>query len=245
MIARQHPALDRLDAFVAAVSGADGVAEHLVACAECRAYVDDTRAAANAFDTDAQTDAHSFIARLRNEEARRRAPAAAARRLASRGPALRKVASVIVPALAMAAAIFMLVRAPGPDSRAVLPDEPSLRFKGKVELAVIRDRDGVQERLTVEVPIRPGDRIRVEVGVAHERPILAGVLGKDGSWLPLVLPTTIEAGSYLSPKSARYDTSPSEGWILAGFPEEVERAKATRAFEGITAIPVVVDRERD
>jgi predicted anti-sigma-YlaC factor YlaD len=253
----EHPALARLDAFAAEVPGADGVEAHVARCAACRAYVDETREAAKAFRTEANADA--FVARLREEEAKRtptevRAEGAAdspkGRLTASaskprRERSVGKIVGIVVPAVAMAAAIAFLVRGQGGISPSVLPDEPALRFKGKVGVAVVRDRAGDQERLTLEVPVRPGDRIRVEVGVADTRPIVAGVLGKDGSWLALVVPTLLEAGTYLSPKSARFDDAPTEGWIVAGAPDAVERAKVTRVFDDVTAIPIVVEREHD
>lgn len=66
--------------------------------------------------------------------------------------------------------------------------------------------------------------------------------GGVGAWwspVPLILPTVLEAGTHISERAAHFDDSPTEGWILAGHPEAVERARTTRIFDEIMAMPVV------
>lgn len=64
---------------------------------------------------------------------------------------------------------------------------------------------------------------------------MAGLLGKDGSWLVLLTPALLEAGTHFSERSARFDDAPTEGWILAGEPQTVEGARATHDFSQVAA----------
>lgn len=227
----QHPAGFRLDA-LAAGDPDDEARVHVDACDACRAYVDGLRAEAEAAPTDRDA-ARAFVARLAPSPS----PAAARSR-----PRIARVAWVAGPLLA-AALLFLVVRRPAtPDERgAPSAETPESRFKGGIQLAVVLDRGGDQRRITSEVAVRPGDRLRVEVGIDSARPLVVGMLGKDGTWVVLLAPTTLEAGTHFSERAARFDETPTEGWILAGHPDDVERARMTKSFDRVRAIPVVLE----
>jgi hypothetical protein len=112
------------------------------------------------------------------------------------------------------------------------------RFKGLGQLAVVRERDGEQERFTGNVLTRPLDRLRVEVGVASPAMLTALLLEEDGSFVVLLHPRRLETGTHLSEQAARLDERPTSGWILAGTPEEVERARQTRDFRNVSMLRV-------
>lgn len=103
--------------------------------------------------------------------------------------------------------------------------DPPTSFKGVRQVAVIRERDGEQKRFTGRVPVKEGDRLRVEVAIDREQTIVAGVLSEDGSYLELMPPSVRPTGTHYSEKSARVSAPPSNGTILVGTEEQVARAK--------------------
>lgn len=228
MNASTHPAGFRLDGHVAGDVDAE-VAAHLEACAECRGYVTALTSAARA-SAPRDGDVETFIVRCTTRGVN--APEATATVLLRRR--FVRVAWIATPLVA-AAVLVLVLRLPGPESSHV----SETRFKGGVQLAIIRDRDGWQERTSGQVSVRPGDRLRVDLAIDSERPIVVGFLGNDGSWSVLLAPTLLEAGSHLSERAARFDESPTEGVILAGPPDLVEAARATRDFDGLVVLPVV------
>lgn len=119
--------------------------------------------------------------------------------------------------------------------------EPGTRFKGGLSLAVVRERGGDQTRFTGAVPVRSGDRLRLEVALDRTEAILAAVLGDDGSWLELMAEGARDAGTHLSERSARVDASPTGGVIVVGRAEDVRRARATRDTRGLTTIRIEVE----
>jgi hypothetical protein len=253
----EHPPLFRLDA-VAAGDDDERLAAHLEACESCAAYV--TRAAEMAarFRAGQGEDAERFIASLEtlsaaggaadaSSSADRGGPleTAGAPRRASVFVMMPRAAWIAAPLLA-AAALLLIVRGTHEVPHAPEPSvsgEPSFRFKGKLQLAVVRDRQGDQSRVATEVTVRPGDRLRVEVGVNDTRPIEVGFLGEDGTWVLLLAPAVIEAGTHFSERAARFDDTPTAGWIVAGHPEDVARARVSRTFDAVSAIPVIVEHD--
>lgn len=103
--------------------------------------------------------------------------------------------------------------------------DPATSFKGVRQVAVIRERDGEQKRFTGRVPVKEGDRLRVEVAIDREQTIVAGVLSEDGTYLELMPPSVRPTGTHYSEKSARVSAPPSNGTILVGTEEQVARAK--------------------
>jgi hypothetical protein len=148
-------------------------------------------------------------------------------------PFRRNLAAIALP-LAAAAVLFLVFRdkkpaeiAPSavPTVSTVLMDEPSTSFKGVRQVAVIRERGGEQKRFTGRVPVKEGDRLRVEVAIDREQTIVAGVLSEDGSYLELMPKGVRPTGTHYSEKSARVSAPPSNGTILVGTEEQVTRAK--------------------
>jgi hypothetical protein len=148
----------------------------------------------------------------------------------------KNLAAIALP-LAAAAILVILFREKKPGDEAIttttIPTvtataataEPATSFKGVRQVAVIRERDGEQKRFTGKVPVKEGDRLRVEVAIDREQTIVAGVLSEDGSFLELMPPMVRPTGTHYSEKSARVSAPPSNGSILVGTEEQVARAK--------------------
>jgi hypothetical protein len=122
----------------------------------------------------------------------------------------------------------------------VLPatSDPETRFKGGMQVAVVRERGGKQERFSSTVRVRPGDRLRAEVALDREQAILGAVLADDGSYLELMPLGTRGPGTHFSERSAKIDAAPSRGTILIGSPEAVARARETRDLAGLSTLRV-------
>jgi hypothetical protein len=248
-----HPNARRLDGLAA--GGADPQAEaHLAVCAPCARYVEGLRRGLPAV---AGPDADAFVAALAlradHDTPGAQAPARGARAEGPAprprfGPRARQIAFATGPLLAAAALLLLVLRPapPGPPHAdappALTPDGGPVRFKGEVALAVIRERGGEQERLVHEASVRAGDRIRLEVSSSAEGPLAAGVLADDGAWLPLLEAASADVGTHFSERSARFDDEPTEGFVLAGRPDEVERARTSRRFEGVATLRLRYER---
>lgn len=113
-----------------------------------------------------------------------------------------------------------------------------MQFKGGLQIAIVRERGTDQERFASVVAVRPGDRFRVEVSLDRERPVTAGVLASDGSWLTVLAPALLAPGTHLSERAAAVDDHPIDGVVIAGIPADVERARATRDFTGVTVLAI-------
>ncbi|MBX3216542.1 MAG: hypothetical protein KF850_31190 [Labilithrix sp.] len=234
----EHPTLFRLDAHAA--GDLDPlVEEHLDTCAPCAAYVERLRGAMRAHADDEGDAAADFVLGL-VDRSRAREPERGGSAPATRS--LRRISAAGAAILAAAAAIVLVGRggpyAPGADAAS---SEPAVRFKGRTQLAVIRDRRGEQIRSATEVRVRPGDRVRAEVSVDDPRPVEVGFLGKDGTWILLLAPTLFEAGTYFSDRAAVFDDAPTEGWIIAGAPEAVARARAGRPLDEVSSVQVIAE----
>lgn len=177
------------------------------------------------------------------------------------------IATSVVTPLAAAAAILLLARsttlpspptssprdplsagaqAPAPPDtiqmgrlpQPVAAAEPDTRFKGGMQIAVVRDRGGLQTRFSGPVVVKPGDRLRVEVALDREQAILGAVLSDDGNYLELMPEGVRGAGTYFSERSAKIDETPTRGTIVIGSPEAVARARATKQFDGVATLRV-------
>jgi len=236
----EHPPLFRLDAHAAGDHDA-GVDEHLSSCARCAEYVKRLSGAVRAHSDREGAKAADFVLGLGDiRRERERAgvsedkPVRASRRLQM---------TLAAGSVLAAAAVLVLVARSGPhlSTADAAVGEPSIRFKGKMQLAIIRDRRGEQARTATEVRVRPGDRLRAEVSVDDSRPVEIGFLGRDGTWVLLLAPSVLEAGTYFSDRAAEFDEAPTEGWIIAGRPEAVDRARHERSFADVSVIPVVAE----
>lgn len=206
-----HPNSLDLEAF-ACGDETDAVRAHVDACDACRAFVSDLRGLPAPTGID--------VASIARRETRRR---------------LYAGVSIALP-LAAAAVLLLFLRAPRPPETSGAPVgplpvvpaetvEPSTSFKGVRQVAVIRERDGRQERFTHRVPVRDGDRLRVEVAIDREQAILAAVIGDDGSYLELMPSAVRTPGTHYSEKSARVSGPPSGGTIVVGTEEQIARAR--------------------
>jgi hypothetical protein len=214
-----HPAGWALDA-VAAGDAASDVETHLAGCDACARYVATVRGEAEGFR--ARADASSFAATVH------------ARAKGTRPPRRANVLWVAAPALAAAVALVAWPTR-SPVSPGVDPTVASEHFKGGLTIAVVREREGRQDRLTEPFEIEPGDRIRLEVSVDHERPVAGGLLSSDGTWAVLLAPVPVGAGTHYSELAARFDEEPTDAFLLVGAPEDVDRARATRNFDAVIA----------
>lgn len=211
-----HPSSLDLEAFAVGEAD-DAVARHLDACPPCRALVDRVKAL----------------------------PPPARRPL----PRDRRWLALAAP-LALAACLLLALRqAPAtPGTPTFAPPEtvePDTTFKGTMQLAVIRDRDGVQQRVTTgPVHVRPGDRLRLEVALDRPQTIASAVLGDDASWVELMPSAERPAGTHFSERAVKIDAAPTHGTILVGTPEAIARARATRQFGSVMAVRVDGEESR-
>jgi hypothetical protein len=200
---------------------------HLAECEACRRHVEKLRAGARAF---AEQDAAPFLQMVaRGAEGERRA----------RGLALTRIAWLAAPLAA--AAIFVLLARPaaGP---LLEPAAQTARFKGgepAVFAIVEHGRGAEQERVTGEVRVRAGDRVRVEVSVDHPSPIVAGVLEDDGAWTQLLAPAELDAGTHFSDLAARFDDPVRPARILVGAPEAVARGRTGGDLAGVVVLRIL------
>jgi hypothetical protein len=235
----EHPTLFRLDAH-AAGDHAEGVEEHLAQCTACSEYVERLRVGVRRHAEEDGARAAEYVLGLADLL---QAQSPSAREQSQWWARSRRTAVAGLSILAAAAAFALVARngiqLPGADAAA--SEQPAIRFKGKLQLAVIRDRSGDQTRSATEVRVRPGDRLRAEISVDDSRPVEVGFLGRDGTWVLLLAPALVEAGTYFSDRAAEFDETPTEGWIVAGRPDDVNRTKSERSFENVSAIPVLAE----
>jgi hypothetical protein len=246
-----HPASLDLEAFACGDHVA-GVGDHIDVCGACKAFVAKIKEASEAFVRATPIDdvvrAAERLAgasdRIAKGEARVVALDARRRRADWR--------MVVLPIVAVAAGVLLWwkVGAEGPakPSGAVAMNEPAVSagaadpettFKGGAQVAVIRERDGDQQRFTSAVGIRGGDRLRIEVALDRPQTILAGVLAEDGTWLDLMVEGTRGAGTHFSEQAARFDDQPMRGWILVGTPDAIAQSRAAHAPRGgVVSMPL-------
>ena len=211
-------------------------ARHVAQCDACRAYVERLREAAAEFakhEPTADEFANQVAAKTR-----------------STSTSIRVVGGAL--ALVAAAALIFFILRPASEpagplamNSAVETSAPApVRFKGAPQLAVIRLREGGQERLSAEAGVRPWDRLRVEVSVDALGQIEVGVLSEQNEWVTLLPATMLEPGTHLTPQAVRFDGAPSAGWIIAGPPEAVAQARKTKIFEGVAIMPLHLETKR-
>lgn len=233
-----HPSSDRLDALAAGDPDA-GAREHLASCEVCRAYVARVEAEIARFRA-AGPEPARFAERV---EARAKARPAA-------GVLAARTITFAAPVLAAAAALAFLLRGgPGPPPAPGAAGSPlgfpppseaaTSRFKGGPALALVRERGGRQERLSGEASVRDGDGVRVEVSVDAAGLLAIGFLGDDGTFVALSPPAFVEAGTHFSADALRFDRGPNGGFVVAGTPEAVERARQTKRLDGVVAARIV------
>ena len=231
---REHPALATLEQ-CAATGPSDGkVASHLATCQTCRHYIEKLREQAEVFRAENGNDKEFFIAGvlLRAAEEGRKPVAFASRRTLQR-------MGLATASLAAAASLFLFVHRQPPASEATpVAERESMRFKGGPVVALVRERNGTQARFAGDVRVRPDDRVRVEISSDETGPLAAGILGDDGTWIPLLAAVMLPPGTHFSERVVRFDEHPTAGWILVGSPDAVETARVSRAFTMVRALRV-------
>jgi hypothetical protein len=226
----EHPNATRLDALAAGDDDAEA-REHLASCQACATYVSELKSAAAAF-AEQTRPADDFVEEL----ARRARPSSLGRRW--------RIALAVAPALAAAAALVLVLESgrfsgsPGTVREEASAESAVTRFKGALELAVIRERSGEQQRFHGRVAIKPGDRLLAEIGIAAPQELSAAFLGVDHSFVLLLAPRVLPAGTHHSERALRFDDRPTRGVVLAGSPGSIERARQTRDFSDVAVLNV-------
>jgi hypothetical protein len=236
-VSAEHPSSVELER-VALGEGSELARSHVRNCEACRAYVSEFEEGARAFAKTRNADAFMDAVERRAAEKR-----------ASLRPMARLVRTRMLWAAAplAAAAVLLLLFRPvrtlpvgestgDPPTRVESPLVETT-FKGGFALAVVREnRGGLQERVVGDVEVHPFDRLRLEVSLEGEAPIAAGALGDDGTWVPLIAPAVLDAGTHFSEFAVRFDEAPTSGVILVGAPGAVERARTTRELSGVRVL---------
>ncbi len=245
-----HLAQHRLEALAAGDADAAALA-HLEGCAACAAVVLELRAELETFrlEADAPAFVDAVVARAaKSPDAPKRAPEVAALALPPRNVTALRFVTLVAPLFAIAAAVVLylrtpatLVTQPGPGKE---PGTSDVRFKGGLQLAVVREREGAQSRFSGEVWVRPGDRIRAEIAMDGQAPLTA-VLVKDAveagnadeAWV-LLTPTLLDAGVHFSPESIRFDQERFDGWLVVGEPDKVATARKSRRWDEVRVMRI-------
>lgn len=257
MTRESHPPSIDLEAFACGERN-DVVAAHVKDCDSCRAFTTEIESASRSFAAD--TDIDAVIARAERAMARDEEPG----QPEVPTPAAEKTGTVVqladrkktdvalrvLPFLALAAGVLLWMRLAGTPETTGGPhamntaaatnqantDTTGTAFKGGTQLAVIRERDGVQKRFTGEVSVRKGDRLRIEVALDHSANILGGVLADDGTFLDLLHEGERGTGTFYSEEAARFDDSPTRGYVIVGPRDAVERTRAMK-LANVTSSP--------
>jgi hypothetical protein len=58
----------------------------------------------------------------------------------------------------------------------------------------------------------------------------------------VLAPALLTSGTHLSERAAAVDDHPIDGVVIAGAPADVERARATRDFTGVTVLAIHPER---
>jgi hypothetical protein len=261
-----HPSSIELEAFACGET-TDGVEEHVRACEACRAFVDAIAGGTAEMTARGELGDDAVSAMVRAAEQRATGgEVVSLPRPREAKPRRASGWMTVLPIVAVAAGLFIWMKvAPGPGAgpgRVSMRDrgspsatatnaaaapglggaqegagDPETSFNGGPQVAVVRERDGRQERFVSKVVVRPGDRLRIEVALDRPGSILAGVLADDGTFLPLMADATRGAGTHFSEQAARFDAEPTRGWVIAGPPDAIAKAKAARApVAGVTAM---------
>lgn len=147
---------------------------------------------------------------------------------------------------AVAALVIVVWAGPGgaPEPGSVGPGDPpgeTIRLKGKVELALVLLRAEEQSRLTGEVSVQAGDRLRFELTVPEEGPLSVAIL-EDGEVSPLVEAKRFTVGKHFLEQALKVDgAEPLDAKVVAGPPEAVKRAAETGMLEGVSVLHLRLD----
>jgi hypothetical protein len=240
-----HPPAYLLDEIAAGNQDAATLA-HLAECQVCQDYVAQLKRAAEAYEASQASETEAIVTRARAALVTPDIKSHAARRYqliaaSAVGLSLAAAAALLIRTSSQGEADLPLPGVPVSDSfesetETSLERESRLRFKGKLQVALIIARKGAQQRITHDVALQAGDAVRVEVSVDQPQALLVGFLGEDGTWIPLIDATKLEAGAHLSENALQFDAEPTPGRIIAGSPDAVRRARSTRNFAEVTTL---------
>lgn len=238
-----HPDSVHLDAL--ALGGDDARAvpaearEHVTTCASCKKYVSELRREISVAPSLSRGSLPSPSSRALLDVSSSPPPprSAVVRKLFTIGPILAAAAAMLL--------YFRLQGGPAADPSGTVPtpsvSQAEVHFKGGLPMAVVRERAGVQSRHTHTVDVQAGDRLRIEVALDTARPIAAGILDDTGSYTSLLAPSLLDPGTHYSDRAARIDEHPTAGWVLAGEPEALQRARVSHDWSEIAAMPIRVE----
>jgi len=233
-----HPNAVRLDALAIGESD-DETRAHVATCAACAGYVQSLSQAASAFARDHAATAGAF---MRTVRARAEITPLQPRRAKSATSRRTWVAGAATFFAAAACLVLVLRGGTNQPGGSVTPElEPvkgPTRLKGGVTVNVVVDRAGVQIRKTGPLELVAGDRVRIELALDKDAEIAAGVLGDDGEWAELQAPAFFPAGTHFSERSVFFQNDVPSGWLVAGAPDAIERARKTRDLAGVVAVRV-------
>jgi hypothetical protein len=229
----KHPGIESLEAFAAGIRDT-AVEAHLAACESCRAkHAELTQGLA---EFRANTNVESFLDAVERAAER---PAGSAPST-SNVTALRKRqwAGTITVLVAVAAALILWIRVGSEPVASGPTPTVALAFKGApLQLAVVRERDGKQERFAgSSLEVRPGDRIRAEITSESPQPIAVAVSNAQGERWDLLMPTILDGGTVFSPEAIRFDHEVFDGVLIAGSPENVADAIRNKRYDQVQVV---------
>jgi hypothetical protein len=247
---KTHPTMDRLESYAAGDHDAWAQA-HIATCEACGKIVGELRDELAQFR--ARNDASAFldavIARASAEELPARetpsalpasSPAAKRDRRPARWTALRWAPPVLMAAVVLFMLRTRLGTEPVTTGEATqMPSSTEIRFKGAPPVAAVLERGPVQSRLTGEVHVRAGDRLRVEATVEAAGPLMMVLLSDEGKEILLQPPEFAEVGVMFSREAVRFDAEVYRGHVLVGDPDHVRAAVQTRRFDKIGVLRII------
>ena len=238
-----HPNSLDLEAF--ASGDADPrVTAHLGDCEACTRFVERARA----FVANAQV----FTPRLEIEA---NAPTRRGSNDASRQARVLRIASYAAPFILAAAGVSFFLRAPGaqvqpPPRESAAPSagmsaetralgaNDRVAFKGGIQLAIVRDRAGLQERFAGAITVRPGDKIRVELSLDAPGTWMAGVVTSRGEFVVVMEESARDAGTHFSEAALRIDGTQMDGTLVVGSRAAIDAARAASNLDALTTMPI-------
>jgi hypothetical protein len=229
----EHPSLFRLKAHLGGETDPE-VTRHLEGCAECRSTVEQLERQREAFLA-RETAPEAFADQVFRA-------AGKAQEQPTRRPLLpRWVWAAVAATAAVLIALVVVWRqppSPGPGPGV----DPGSRIRGgELRLQVVRIRGANQSRHVEPFRVRGGDEVNVELTLARPMRISAGLLGDDGTWLPLFEDRQLEPGVHHAEQALTVKGQAGSGWVLAGPPGRVRQAVASRRpeTEGVAAVRVL------
>jgi hypothetical protein len=232
----EHPSLFRLKAHLGGETDPE-VTRHLEGCADCHATMEQL-----------EQQREAFLARETAPEAfADQVFRAAGKTRPTRRTLFPRWAWAAVAATAVLVALVIIWQqppSPGPGPGL----DPGSRIRGgELQLQAVRIRGGGQTRHVEPFSVASNDEVNVELTLTKSMRISAGLLGDDGTWLPLFENRQLEPGVHHADQALTVKGEAGSGWVLAGPPDRVRQAVARRQpeTEGIVAVRVLAGQSPD